>query len=122
VHHLHHVIRRITSDGTITTVGGVDEGSLQVVDGPRSSARFRSPLGLAINLQGNIYVADTNSVRKLSPDGAVTTIGGDGGAASYTECAGSAPRFARARGVAVSGAGVVYVTAGASIVQGTPVH
>ena len=100
----------------------MDEASLQVVDGSRSRARFRAPLGLAVDLQGNIYVADFKSVRKLTPDGAVTTIGGDGDAAGYTEGDGLPPRFARARGIAVSGAGVVYVTTGASILQGTPVH
>ena len=68
-------IRKI-SNGMVSTVAGTGEPGY--VDGPASQAQFNRPLGVAVDNDGNIYVADSENgrVRKITPEGVVSTIGG----------------------------------------------
>lgn len=67
-----YAIRRISADGTVSTIaGGNGEGSR---DGSRSQARFEHPRYVAIAGDGAIYVEDDNRVRRIGPDGAVSTV------------------------------------------------
>jgi serine/threonine protein kinase, bacterial len=69
-------IRKITADGTVTTIAGkIGESGTQ--DGPGATARFSGPRGLAVDKDGNIYVADSDNgaIRKITPEGVVTTLG-----------------------------------------------
>ncbi len=71
-----HAIRRILPDGTVTTIaGGNGRGTL---DGPAETAQFHGPSDVAVDWQGSIYVAECSGhrVRKISPDGVVTTVAG----------------------------------------------
>lgn len=110
-------IRRIAPDGAITTFAGSDSpglGAGGLSDGQGSAAQFRLPEGIAIDGSGNLYVADTgnNAVRKVTADGAVTTLaGGSGGpnSAGFADGPAASARFNAPRGVAVDGAGNVYV-------------
>lgn len=72
-----HRIRVIASDGTVTTLAGNNKG---FADKKGSKARFNHPYGVAVDTEGNVYVADSynNRIRKVSPDGWVTTIAGTG--------------------------------------------
>ncbi|HEY9857121.1 MAG TPA: hypothetical protein V6D05_15360 [Stenomitos sp.] len=66
-------IRRITSDGTVTTLaGGGTEPGRQ--DGQGSEARFMGPKDVAIAPQGDLYVVDFDAVRRITPAGTVTTL------------------------------------------------
>jgi sugar lactone lactonase YvrE len=67
-------IRRISADGTVNTIAGI--GSPGSLDGNASIASFNTPSGVAVDSQGNIFVADTgnSAVRKITPMGEVTTI------------------------------------------------
>jgi sugar lactone lactonase YvrE len=71
-----HSIRKIDLKGNITTIAGV--GKQGYKDGAASEAEFNYPSGLAIDATDSVYIADTNNhrIRKLSPDGTVTTISG----------------------------------------------
>ena len=71
-------IRRITPDGTVTTIAG-DNGR-GVRDGPGWTAQFERPTDVAIASDGAIYVADSDGhrIRKIAPDGMVTTVAGGG--------------------------------------------
>ncbi len=71
-------IRRITPAGDVTTLAG--SGDPGFIDGIGVVARFNGPDGLATDTQGNLYVADVfnHSIRRVSPDGVVTTIAGTG--------------------------------------------
>jgi NHL repeat len=104
----------------VTTLAGL-AGSSGSADGTGSDARFYLPDGVAVDSAGNVYVADTFNalIRKVTPGGVVTTLGGvagrlplAGGWESYGGSAdgtGSDARFAGPSGVAVDGAGNVYV-------------
>ncbi|MCE9659205.1 MAG: hypothetical protein K8R60_11650 [Burkholderiales bacterium] len=72
---------------------------------------FNSPLGVAVDAAGNFYVADTSNhtIRKITPAGVVTTLAGLAGSPGSADGTGSAARFNVPRGVAVDGAGNVYV-------------
>ena len=75
-----HRIRKVGTDGNITTFAGNGNAADFGDGGPATSASLNSPEGLAIDNAGNIYVADTAShrVRKISPDGTITTVAGNG--------------------------------------------
>jgi sugar lactone lactonase YvrE len=102
-----HRIRRISVDGRVFTVAGAGAGFL---DGPSDRARFNSPSSIAIDAAGNLYVADTgnNAIRRMAPDGTVTTVAGDG-TAGFRDGHGADARFNGPIGVAVDGEGRVIV-------------
>ena len=73
-----HRLRAVTLDGMVTTFAGA--GTAGTDDGQRMSARFNRPQALALDILGNVFVTDFGSyrVRRVAPDGAVTTIAGAG--------------------------------------------
>ena len=105
-----HTIRKITPTGVVTTLAGVAESSGST-DGAGADARFRQPYGVAVDGDGNLYVADADNhtIRKITPAGVVTTLAGT--AESYGSADGRGPlaRFSRPYGVAVDGDGNLYV-------------
>ena len=72
---LNQCIRKITPDGTVTTVAGIP-GVAGYADGAAASAQFMYPAGLAFDAAGNLYICDAgnNALRMLSPSGIVSTI------------------------------------------------
>lgn len=73
-----HRIRKVNPVGIITTFAGT--GTAGLADGPGSQAQFSGPAGMAIDSAGNLYVADqgNNRIRKITPDGTVSTFAGGG--------------------------------------------
>jgi sugar lactone lactonase YvrE len=100
-------MRRISPDGRVSTVAGGDPG---FTDGTGSAARFSTPSGLAVDERGAIYVADTgnNAIRRMTADGHVSTIAGDG-VAGYQDGPALHARFNGPVGVAVDANGRVIV-------------
>jgi hypothetical protein len=72
-------LRKLSVDGRVTTVAGVDEVS-GFRDGPVSIAKFNNISACAIDAQGNIYLADSGNfrIRKITPEGMVSTFAGSG--------------------------------------------
>ncbi len=105
-----HTIRKITPAGLVTTLAG-KAGASGSANGTGSAARFYSPSGVAVDTAGNVYVADTvnDTIRKVTPAGAVTTLAGKAGVSGTNNGTGSAARFNTPFGVAVDAAGNVYV-------------
>lgn len=70
-------IRRVTTDGTVTTIaGGAERGH---ADGPGFLARFDGASGLAFDPQGNLFVAEQSGrIRRITPAGVVSTFAGSG--------------------------------------------
>ena len=102
-----HRICKVTANGTVTTFAGT-KGAYGNADGVGAAARFYFVSYLAIDGAGNLYAADDNKIRKITPDAVVTTLagGGYGGTADGT---GSGARFGFLQGVAADSAGNVYV-------------
>jgi sugar lactone lactonase YvrE len=105
-----HVIRRVAPDGTVSTVAGA-AGVSGSADGPAASARFFDPEGVAVAGDGTIYVADTgnDTIRKVAPDGTVSTLAGIAGASGAANGPGAYAQFDAPQGIAVDASGTVYV-------------
>ena len=100
-----HRVRRITVDGRVETLAGSVRGFR---DGPATAAHFDTPSAIAIDAAGVLYVADTgnHAVRRITPDGVVDTLAGDG---TPGDADGPAARFNGPVGVALDGTGRVIV-------------
>jgi len=105
-----NAIRMITPDRVVTTVAGTP-GVNGYVDGIGADARFYGPMGVAIDGEGNVIVADSynNIIRKITPDMMVTTLAGNPSVTGSADGTGSAALFDGPNGVAADSAGNVYV-------------
>ncbi len=107
-----HRIRKVGSDGTITTVAGNGTGGFSGDGGPAASASLNFPLRVAFDAAGNLFFPDAGNarVRKISPSGIITTAAGNGTPAS-TGDGGPAVSAAIAVpvGAAVDAAGNLYI-------------
>ena len=101
-----HRIRKITSAGVVSTFAGSTWG---YHDATGTAAQFDSPVGVAVDSSGNVYVADENNhrIRKITSAGVVSTLAGS--TAGHHDATGTAAQFATPAGVAVDSSGNVYV-------------
>src|SRR5438874_431557 len=104
-----YTVRKITPAGVVTTLAGLagEDGS---ADGTGSYARFSYLFGIAVDGAGNVYVTDfSNTIRKITPAGVVTTLAGTPGVHGSADGTGSAAQFWQPWGIAVDSAGIAYV-------------
>lgn len=101
-------IRKISPDGSVSTLAGGSEG---FADGAGGAASFNTPSALALGPDGNLYVADTgnNRIRKITPDGKVSTVAGNG-SAGYVDGPAAQAQFNGPIGLVVSVRGDIYVS------------
>jgi sugar lactone lactonase YvrE len=95
---------------TLSTFAGV-AGTSGSTDGTGAAALFNNPGQIATDSAGNVYVADTgnNTIRKITPQGVVTTLAGTPGTVGTTDGTGADARFNQPNGIAVNAAGMVFV-------------
>jgi hypothetical protein len=105
-----NAIRIVTPGGVVTTLAG-SAGTTGSADGTGSAARFKNPIGVAVDGARNVFVADTgnHTIRQITPAGVVTTLAGSAGNAGSVDGTGNAAQFNAPRGVAVDGVGNVFV-------------
>lgn len=109
-----HCIRAITANGTVTTLAGdlgnsddvnLSYGAITSVpaqlDGIGAAAHFNSPSGIAYSPAGYLFVSDTGNqtIRRVSLNGAVTTVAGKAGSWGFADGSGSAARFSSPMGL-----------------------
>jgi sugar lactone lactonase YvrE len=77
---LNNRVRKVTPDGVIRTVAGNGTDSFGGDGGPATAAQLSSPEGLAVDVAGNLFIVDTGNfrVRKVTPDGVIRTVAGNG--------------------------------------------
>jgi sugar lactone lactonase YvrE len=98
-------IRVITPDGDVKTLAG--SGAVGLADGTGDAAQFTQPTSIAVSPQGDVYVIDTNRLRRVSQDGTVTTLAG--ATPGFADGVGTAALFNDPRGIAVDSLGYIYV-------------
>jgi sugar lactone lactonase YvrE len=105
-------IRKVDSDGKITTIAGNGTPGYSGDGGPATSAQLYNPSGVAVDSDGNIYIADNNNyrVRKVDSSGKITTFAGTG-TAGYSGDGGPATlaQLNWPYGVAVDSVGNIYI-------------
>jgi len=103
-----HRIRKISPLGVVSTLAG--SGSRSFADGIGKLASFDTPIFLSVDLLGNVYVGDSgnNRIRKITPNGVVTTLSGLA-TASFADGVGTNALFDRPFGTTVDREGNVYV-------------
>ena len=103
-------LRRVTAAGVVTTIAGAagQDGS---TDGTAAAARFGKPAELALAPNGTLYIADAarHTIRRLTPDGRVSTIAGLVGADGAADGANGLARFFNPYGLAIAARGHLVV-------------
>jgi RHS repeat-associated protein len=107
-----NTIRKVTPDGLIYRIAGNGNPGYGGDGGPALSATLYRPNGIAVDSEGNLFIADTfnHRIRKVSPDGIITTVagngimgyGGDGGLAINA-------KLSEPNGVAIDGQGNLFI-------------
>jgi len=101
-------IRRISPEGLVSTLAGSGEEGFK--DGPAAEAQFSMPSGVAIAKDGSVVVVDTCNarIRKISPEGLVSTLAGSG-EEGFKDGAAAEAQFNYPGGVAFDGEGNLFV-------------
>ncbi|WP_020654435.1 NHL domain-containing protein [Massilia niastensis] len=96
--------------GNIAILAGdaTQEGSTNATG---AAARFKAPRGITIDASGNLYVADTGNftIRKITPEGVVTTLAGTAGRGEFAEGSGSRARFLNPVAITINAQGTLFV-------------
>lgn len=105
---LNHTIRRIATSGVVTTLAG-SPGISGSADGRGAQARFSALKGIAVDGDGNVYAVDNGAIRRIAPNGTVTTLAGASGLSGDADGPGTGARFRQPWGIAADARGTLYV-------------
>lgn len=106
--HTNNRIRKVSTTGEVTTLAGHPESGFGDIDGIGAAARFNSPMGVATDAAGNVYVADSNQkIRRITPAGVVSTFAGS--KRGFADGVATAAKFNFPNGITVDAVGNLYV-------------
>ena len=118
-----HLIRKIAAGQVTTFAGSTLSGVFGgFANGTGTASMFDSPMDVAVDGAGNVYVSDVNNylIRFITPNGMVTTLAGTTKTGGFQDGPALSATFGALRGVAVDSAGNVYVSDGDLIRKVTP--
>ena len=72
----HRIMRVSAADKSVSVFAGTGQAGFSGDGGPATSARLQTPWGLVFDDAGNLYVSTTGRIRRIAPDGVITTIAG----------------------------------------------
>jgi sugar lactone lactonase YvrE len=109
-------IRKISTNGVVTTFAG--NGTSGFTDGSGTNAAFSFPQSVAVDKNGAVFVADSgnNAIRKITADGVVTTVAGNG-SYGFKNGIGTNVSFSEPNSIAVDGSGNVFVADGNNVIR-----
>ncbi len=110
------VIHKISPAGLLTTLAG--SSTCGAADGKGTSASFDSMLAITVDAGGSVYVGGGATVRKITPDGTVTTLAGISRTYGASDGDARSARFGGISGIAVDAGGAIYVADGGSNING----
>jgi sugar lactone lactonase YvrE len=106
-------VRKVDSNGIITTIAGDGTCAFRGDGGPATEAALCTPRGVALDSSGNVLIADTNNLRlrKVGTDGKITTIAGSGQPHGYNgdKIPATSANLGNPVAVAVDAQGIVYM-------------
>ncbi len=121
-------VRKVSLSGIITTVAGDGTYGFTGDGGPATSAQLSGPASVAVDGAGNLFIADYYHIRKVSPDGIIATVAGngaDGFDSTFSSVSGDGGPATSAQlnyptGVAVDGAGSLFIAESGRIRKVSP--
>jgi sugar lactone lactonase YvrE len=102
-------VRRFTIDGPISTVAGTGESGFSGDGGAATKAKLSDPMGLAVDRNGNLWIAEVGRVRRIDADGIITTVAGGGTKEPADGLSATSVRLRLPHSLAVDDAGNLYV-------------
>ena len=113
-------VRKIARDGTISTLAGTGVQGYSGDGGPAAAAQLSTPQALAVDGAGNVLIADGARLRRVTPDGVIATIAGNGTFASIADGSAAANSSFTATALAIDAGGDIYAWADSRIFKITP--
>lgn len=110
------VVHKISPAGLLTTLAG--NSTCGAADGKGTAASFDSKLAITVDAGGDVYVGGGGTIRKITPDGTVTTLAGIPQTYGTSDGDAKSARFGSISGIAVDGAGAIYVADAGSNIDG----
>jgi hypothetical protein len=74
-----HLVVKIAANGVLTVIAGNGGSTLSGDGGPAINASFEAPGALAVDASGNVSIADQTRIRRVTPEGIISTVAGNGG-------------------------------------------
>lgn len=104
-------VRKIATDGTISTVAGSAQQGFSGDGGPATLAQLNNPQGVAVDARGNLFIADhvNRRVRMVTPSGIIATVAGNGQSGSSGDGGPATDARLSPNDVAVDAAGNLYI-------------
>jgi RHS repeat-associated protein len=117
-----HRVRKVTLDGIIHTVAGTGVPGFSGDTGEARKAELNEPRGLALAADGSLYIADqkNNRIRRVTPDGIIFTVVGDGAEALQSGSLASDVRLNAPDGIAFGRDGALYIATVDSVFRVAP--